>query len=153
MYTFTSSMLFVLYADSNPSDGQGITSTRDVIALMSRSVRAIVCCTDCITLDEVSFKFLNKLPAPPLIDENENSPPAALELIESCATCCGGGGGAAALECCGQFRTAAAGEFVGRGGGALLLRFAAITMKNLTSTHPFNRKRISSCSSHNCTFG
>lgn len=43
IYTFTSSMLLVLYADSNPSDGHGITRIRDVIALMSRSVRAIVC--------------------------------------------------------------------------------------------------------------
>lgn len=43
IYALTSSMLFVLYADSSPSDGHGMTSTRDVIELMSKSVRAIVC--------------------------------------------------------------------------------------------------------------
>lgn len=58
----------------------------------------------------MSFRFLNKLPAPPLNDENENSPPAALELIESCGTCWGIGGWA--------FRVAVAGEQFGRGGGA-----------------------------------
>lgn len=43
IYIFTSSMLFVLYADSNPSDGHGITRILDVIALISRSVLAIDC--------------------------------------------------------------------------------------------------------------
>lgn len=66
-------------------------------------------------MDEVSFKFLNKLPAPPLIVENEKSPPAPPELIESCATCCGG-----TAELC-AFRGAAAGELIGRGGGTLRL--------------------------------
>lgn len=32
------------------------------------------CWTVCITLDEVSFKFFRKLPAPPLMDENRPPP-------------------------------------------------------------------------------
>lgn len=63
----------------SPSDGHGITIIRDVMALISRSVRAMLCCIVCITLDDVSFKFLRKLPAPPFIDENNPPPPMPMD--------------------------------------------------------------------------
>lgn len=126
MYALTSSMLFVLYADSNPSDGHGITSTRDVIALMSKLVRAIDCWTFWMTFSDLSFRFFNKLPAPPLIDENENRPPAPAELAAS--RCCG------TADCCG-LRVTVAGELVGRGGGTF--RFAI--QKRMNSMHSISQ--------------
>lgn len=77
-----SSMLLILYVDSRPSDGHGITRILEVMALMSRSVRAIDCWTVCMTLEEVSFRFLKKPDAPPLIDENK--PPAAPTATDGC---------------------------------------------------------------------
>lgn len=49
---------------------------------MSRSVRAIDCCTVCITFDEVSLRFLKKPDAPPLSDEKR--PPAPGPAAAGC---------------------------------------------------------------------
>lgn len=50
------------------------------ILYFNQTFRSTYCCTDCTTLLDVSFRFLKKLPAPPLIVENR--PPPVLGAAE-----------------------------------------------------------------------